>query len=140
MSGATNKLLWHFLLSAAQTSFAAEYQPMVVVFTGFNCALQLGGKGPGEGRGLFRSVRSAFQVGSAQLERGAGRGRGSRAGWDRDAGAAWGSAACPLCKLQPLFFLGAEEIYALWVQERLLEEKRKEREKENENDFNFFLA
>ena len=107
---------------------------------GSQVLLELGGKGLGEGRGLFPGIRSERQMPGAQLEHGAGRGRGSHAKWDGDgdAGAAWASAACPPCQLQPLFFLG--EVGNLCPLGSKKASRGKEREKENENDFNFFLA
>lgn len=94
----------------------------------------LSSKDPSEGRGLFRSIPSVLQAGSARLRRGAGRGR---AGCDGDA---------PLPALPANFSPSSSseqsgrKFMPFGFKKRLLEEKRKGREKENENDFNFFLA
>lgn len=67
---------------------------------------------------------------------------GAAAGWDgdRDAGAAWGPAACSLSRLQPLFFLGEVGNLCPLGSKKAPRGREREREKENENDFNFFLA
>lgn len=50
-----------------------------------------------------------------------------------------GSTACPLHKLQPLFFLCAGNLCPLGSKKAPRGKEKREREKENENDFNFFF-
>lgn len=68
----------------------------------------------------------------AWLKHGVERGPGSSQGGQ-------GSTACPLHKLQPLFFLCAGNLCPLGSKKAPRGKEKREREKENENDFNFFF-
>lgn len=105
MPRAVTRLLPCFLLSTAQTSLVVENHPALVVVTGWSCAWQ---QVPRQRQGVLSQHPIGASSGEcpARVQCRERTGQLCGVGRDRDAGAAWGSAACSLGRLQPLFFLG----------------------------------